>query len=634
MNLAFAFVFLFIFKIKFKGTNFSDVLREKYGGSGLQNYRRCEKLNFKILKLKADIKFLEKCKAYSILPKFLKFKLYRHSLSKTSIYKSFQFKLLNLELKQKRKNLKKCQEDYKQTLEKFKKQITWLDYHCLKSRFLDNNNSKIKSVESVHTKKLINLGIPCGHAVDKSKVVINLSRRNLSTDEKDALAFGLSFGLSKQKVNVIKHYFAFEKFLHTVKKTVGVNFKSFQQAISGIAHSSLKEFENFKHSFPKLPLNLYEALISLSKDKSIIITRPDKGRGTVILNKSDYISKVTSILSDESKFKQLTEPVAKYITKMEDKLMRLLRKLLNNKVITKDTYNYVSPSGSSPGILYGLPKVHKKECPMRPILNTIGTFNYNLAKFFVPIIEPVTTNQFTLKNSYEFVKELSDLKIPNGVMASFDVVSLFTNIPLDETIEIITEELFQNSNDFQGFSKEQFSELLTLATKDSPFIFDDKVYTQVDGVSMGSCLGPTFANAFLCYHEKKWLDECPTMYKPLYYRRYVDDTFLIFNDASHMPKFLSYLNNKHVNIKFTSESEDNGTISFLDVKVTRGRGSYCTSVYRKPTFTGLGTSYLSFVPSVFKVNAMKTLIHRCYNISSNWTIFDEEIKFLKKFLYE
>lgn len=148
---------------------------------------------------------------------------------------------------------------------------------------------------------------------------------------------------------------------------------------------------------------------------------------------------------------------------------------------------------------------------------------------------------------------------------------------------------------------------------------------------MGSCLGPSFANAFLCYHEKRWLDECPVSFKPIYYRRYVDDTFLIFKETNHVPKFLSYLNNKHRNIKFTSEHEIDGIISFLDVKVTRIGGSFSTSIFRKKTFTGLGTNYLSFIPSVFKINAIKTLLHRCYTISSDWFNFDEEIKFLKKF---
>ena len=150
-----------------------------------------------------------------------------------------------------------------------------------------------------------------------------------------------------------------------------------------------------------------------------------------------------------------------------------------------------------------MPKIHKINNPIRPILSTIGTFNYNLAKFFVPIIEPLTTNCYTLKNSYDFVKEINNIDMSNKVMASFDVQSLFTNIPLNETIDIITNGLFNDSPKFMDFTPNQFKELLEIAVKESPFIFNNKVYMQTDGVAMGSCLGPTFANVFLCFHEKK-----------------------------------------------------------------------------------------------------------------------------------
>ena len=81
---------------------------------------------------------------------------------------------------------------------------------------------------------------------------------------------------------------------------------------------------------------------------------------------------------------------------------------------------------------------------------------------------------------------------------------------------------------------------------------------------MGSCLGPTLANAFLCHHETKWLSDCPNKCKPIFYRSYVDDTFLIFKHSQHIPKFLSFLNSKHTNIELTCETEINGSIPFLE----------------------------------------------------------------------
>ena len=135
----------------------------------------------------------------------------------------------------------------------------------------------------------------------------------------------------------------------------------------------------------------------------------------------------------------------------------------------------------------------------------------------------------------------------NKLMASFDVQSLFTNIPLNETIDIITNGLFNDSPKFMEFTPNQFKELLEIAVKESPFIFNNKVYMQTDGVAMGSCLGPTFANAFLCFHEKNWISDCPDSFRPVFYRRYVDDTFLLFDNSDQVTLFLNYLNKQKSN---------------------------------------------------------------------------------------
>ena len=102
-------------------------------------------------------------------------------------------------------------------------------------------------------------------------------------------------------------------------------------------------------------------------------------------------------------------------------------------------------------------------------------------------------------------------------MATFDVESLFTNIPLDETI--CANLKYQNSDIVDNICKEDFRTFLTLATKESFFLFDNEYYKQVDGVAMGSPLGPTLANIFMSFHEKNWLNNCPPSFQPKLYRR-------------------------------------------------------------------------------------------------------------------
>ena len=146
---------------------------------------------------------------------------------------------------------------------------------------------------------------------------------------------------------------------------------------------------------------------------------------------------------------------------------------------------------------------------------------------------------------------------------------------------------------------------------------------------MGSPCGATLANIFLCHYENIWLNECPTSFKPSLYKRYVDDTFLLFKTKEQSSEFLNYLNSKHQNINFTIEEEQNNQISFLDITVAKTNNVFDTSIFRKPTFTGLAMNFLSSEPLLYKLNAARTLIYRAYHLSSTYLNFDREIKFLK-----
>ena len=131
-----------------------------------------------------------------------------------------------------------------------------------------------------------------------------------------------------------------------------------------------------------------------------------------------------------------------------------------------------------------LPKVHKEGVPLRPILSSIGTCGYNIAKFFVPYLEKLTTNEFTVKDSFTFAQEISSFQnSDNFVMASFNIKSLFTNIPLDETINIAANSLYSDNNSFLSLSITQFRKFLGLAVKNTLFHFNDKLYQQIDGVA-------------------------------------------------------------------------------------------------------------------------------------------------------
>ena len=210
-----------------------------------------------------------------------------------------------------------------------------------------------------------------------------------------------------------------------------------------------------------------------------------------------------------------------------------------------------------------------------------------------------------------------------------DVDALFTNIPLDETFDICVRKLFKTLDTLvKGISKNDFRDLINLATKKSFFRVNNKFYIQAGGAAMWSPLGPILANMFPSHHEENWLKKCPIEFKPSFYRRYVDDIFVLFESPESAHLFSKYMSSKHQNINFTAEQENVGSLSFLDVKICRKNGKFVTRVYRKPTFSGVFTIYEYFIQTYQTRGLLNTLLH--YLITSYFSIcFD-----LKTFHFE
>ena len=118
-----------------------------------------------------------------------------------------------------------------------------------------------------------------------------------------------------------------------------------------------------------------------------------------------------------------------------------------------------------------------------PILPAKDTCTYKWAKVFVPLLKPFTSNSYTVKDSFELAKDIAQQSF-KFFMASL-VISLYTNVPLDETIEICVNELFKSSQTVSGLNKQQVLEMLSLTTKENVILFDQKYCSQIDGVAMG-----------------------------------------------------------------------------------------------------------------------------------------------------
>ena len=307
------------------------------------------------------------------------------------------------------------------------------------------------------------------------------------------------------------------------------------------------------------------------------------------------------------------------------------------KAIGKEEYKKIYPSGSNSGRFYGTAKIHKvkaddpdklRKLPIRPIVSNIGIATHKTAQFLCKLLAPLGKFKYTVESTRDFIGRMKNIKVPHECkMISFDVVSLFTNVPLQKTIDIILRKVYVEKLIKTKIPRNKMKELLLLCTQGVPFTFNGETYMQIDGVMMGSPLGALFANIFMCELENTIIPRLGQTIRN--WTRYVDDTFA-FIEIEHLENVKRELDGFHPNIKFTYELEDEGMIPFLDVKITKANDDRIeTSVYRKETNTDIYMNWYSHAPTIWKIATLKSLIRRAFLISSKSDTLDAELIHLK-----
>ncbi|CAH8524172.1 unnamed protein product [Dicrocoelium dendriticum] len=364
------------------------------------------------------------------------------------------------------------------------------------------------------------------------------------------------------------------------------------------------------------------------KARDILVLKPDKGTGVVIMNKLDYKNKMYEILGDESKFQEDQSETT--VTQIEKRVTNQLKLLLQHGMITEAMYNSLKPRGTRIPQMYGLPKIHKANTPLRPVLSMCNSPYHKLARWLVDLLTPVRRmmTKYTVKDTFDLIDCVQNMNIADKVMCSMDVQSLFTNIPLRETVDFLCEFIMSNKV-VLPIPVEYLRDLLLLCTENVHFLFEDKPYRQVDGVAMGSPLGPVLADIFMTMVEMKCEQHINQM---CLYKRYVDDTLVIAPSGDAVLSFLNVLDNTHPNARFTCELEDNNCLPFLDVLLTRREdGSIKRSVHRKATWTGLYEHFNSFAPIQYKRCLVKTLFNRARRICTD-DCLESELLFITQTL--
>ena len=302
--------------------------------------------------------------------------------------------------------------------------------------------------------------------------------------------FKTKFEHNKTKIEI-------EKLFNNIKaaeKEKKVTIKNEERLTCELKRFGLKERRDFTKDL--ITKEEYNKIREFNRNDNIIIRKADKNNTFVIMDKNEYIRQLTHLLSNPSKLQRINSDPTKSIKR---KLNSLIAKAnTNSTIFSKITGHF------EPGYIYGNPKTHKDKNnpPLRPIVPQVGTVTYDVAKRLNALIAPFMRKRHMIESTQEFIEIVKTVKQPK-LLASLDVESLFTNIPINDTLNIIIDAVF-NHPDLPppSFSQDILRDLLLICTTETPFRAPDKsIYQQIDGVSMGTPLGPMLANFYMCHLE-------------------------------------------------------------------------------------------------------------------------------------
>ncbi|KAL9987968.1 hypothetical protein ACROYT_G002355 [Oculina patagonica] len=376
---------------------------------------------------------------------------------------------------------------------------------------------------------------------------------------------------------------------------------------------------------PNITKEMRDGLKSLKEDDSIMILPADKGRASVVLDTETYRTKMSTLIENGPYQLLNKDPTDRLTRKLTEKLLTLKR----SGDISEPVYNKIRPRHKQPPRIYGLPKIHKADVPLRPIVSCVNTFAYDLSAHLANILSPLTGNSdFAVTNSAHFVSTInSETNLDNEIMVSFDVESLFTNVPIDGAVQAALRKLENDPSlaDRTTLTPAQIADLLNFVLRSTYFQYNGSIYEQQEGAAMGSPVSAVVANLYMESFEEQAITS--SSYKPKIWKRYVDDTFTIL-DRGRVDSFLQHLNNQQPSIRFTMETENDCKIAFLDTTVSREPdGRLTTSKItktRKPSTSAEPTTEFKSTAVLPYVKGLSEQLRRCLQQQGVRAVFKSE----------
>lgn len=456
--------------------------------------------------------------------------------------------------------------------------------------------------------------------------VKNLSDTVFTEKETEQLEFGL-----KQNYHSSFNDTTIKRLITEVETAVTHLPITVQQIIKHEATDKIqqcvkKQNNQAKSKFSKNSSNHLKTVKRKIRDNNLVVSKADKGNTVVIMDRTEYIEKTEDFLKSGNTIKLKKDPTSKYNTHLKQALKD------TNFILTKNEKNKLINMNPAIPTLKALPKIHKLNTPIRPVVNCRNAPTYHLAKFLHKHISQHFSFQDnrSVKNTSDLIKNLNKIEVKeNSRLVTFDVENMFTNIPTQETITIIENNLTEKSI-LSSIEINETIRLLRLTLKQNYFIFNGTVYSQEQGLGMGSPLSGLLAEIFMNDLESKFFNNDTMKDKIPFWNRYVDDTLAIINiDNTTTDEVEDIINLLHPNIKFTSELEENNEINFLDVTVKRNNSNLTFNIFRKSTHTSHTINNFSNHPATHKKAAFQSMINRAIKLPLNTDNFKNELTTLK-----
>ena len=400
-------------------------------------------------------------------------------------------------------------------------------------------------------------------------------------------------------------------------------------------HHTEYELNNFKPAPLKhsnLTAGESRALAGLMTRTDIVIKPADKGGAIVVWGKDLYTREAHKQLSDSAFY----SPRPKDGTLTNNAIVtKTINKLISSKKLPKTASSlriYDSKLGRPS--FYLLPKIHKSGCPGRPIISACACPTETISSFLDSIFKPrVEALPSYLKDTNHAILTLESLKFTNDkprLIFLLDVVSLYTSIPHKDGLLAIKH--FFNVNPHPSIDSTTILRLTELVLNLNSFEFDGQFFDQISGVAMGTKMGPSYACLFMGYLEGQ-IQKQYTGRIPCFYRRYIDDGLGITEMAEEELKdFISFCNNFHPTIKFTSEISGK-SVNFLDMTISLNATNIGTTVFYKPTDSHSYLLYSSSHPPACKnaipFSQLLRLRRICQDDNDFWNKAHELLQFFR-----